>query len=465
MPSGSSNGRPSASTIVIGPDDLVGPVRPHGDRDVAHRPSLARRASPLQSSRVASHLPRDAPRVVGAARHERARRRPRRSAPGTRSHASWCSRRRRAPPTSSRAGAPCRPVSSTESSPSRARCRSPRARPSASPSAFGRTWPRRSGAETSTSCTASTPVSRGSPTWRSSRRRRQRPRRSSIPSVSPSRPGRNLRDRLLARIDRLVATSDEVAERAAARFPGSYTVVPAGVDLERFAPAPKSRVVVIETSAGGLPDRPLGAARAPAPRRLGGRPAAHGAPRGATVHPARAPRPRARPHRGSQRGAGRDPARGGDRRPLPGRLATAARRGLRRGLRDRGAPGRRRAAGAGRRRPPAVRRGRRSAAARRRRRVGRRSRTRASTPSRTILERLYVEAQGRRRAPRRHETEPLADRDWIVADLHMHTNWSHDCSIEPAALVDTRRGRRARDHRGDRPQRLRRGTRGCRARP
>jgi predicted metal-dependent phosphoesterase TrpH len=28
------------------------------------------------------------------------------------------------------------------------------------------------------------------------------------------------------------------------------------------------------------------------------------------------------------------------------------------------------------------------------------------------------------------------DRDWIVADLHMHTNWSHDCSIDPAELVD-----------------------------
>ena len=38
--------------------------------------------------------------------------------------------------------------------------------------------------------------------------------------------------------------------------------------------------------------------------------------------------------------------------------------------------------------------------------------------------------------PRDHATEPLADRDWIVVDLHMHTRWSHDCSIEPAALVD-----------------------------
>src|SRR6478672_8811190 len=76
--------------------------------------------------------------------------------------------------------------------------------------------------------------------------------------VDPERlgfpPRRNQRDRLLARIDRLLATSDKVAETAAARFPGAYTVVPAGVDLDRFAPAPdKANLVVIETSAGGLP--------------------------------------------------------------------------------------------------------------------------------------------------------------------------------------------------------------------
>jgi predicted metal-dependent phosphoesterase TrpH len=51
------------------------------------------------------------------------------------------------------------------------------------------------------------------------------------------------------------------------------------------------------------------------------------------------------------------------------------------------------------------------------------------------LEGLYA-AAGRRRRPRRtHETEPLADREWVVADLHMHTSHSSDCSIEPAALV------------------------------
>jgi hypothetical protein len=31
---------------------------------------------------------------------------------------------------------------------------------------------------------------------------------------------------------------------------------------------------------------------------------------------------------------------------------------------------------------------------------------------------------------------PAEDRDWIVADLHLHTSWSHDCSIEVDELLD-----------------------------
>jgi predicted metal-dependent phosphoesterase TrpH len=30
----------------------------------------------------------------------------------------------------------------------------------------------------------------------------------------------------------------------------------------------------------------------------------------------------------------------------------------------------------------------------------------------------------------------VADRDWIVVDLHMHTSWSHDCSIEVDDLLE-----------------------------
>ena len=41
---------------------------------------------------------------------------------------------------------------------------------------------------------------------------------------------------------------------------------------------------------------------------------------------------------------------------------------------------------------------------------------------------------GRRRA--RGAPSPLADRDWIVADLHLHTTWSHDCQIPVEELLD-----------------------------
>ena len=47
---------------------------------------------------------------------------------------------------------------------------------------------------------------------------------------------------------------------------------------------------------------------------------------------------------------------------------------------------------------------------------------------------VYDDIARRRRptAPR----SPLEARDWIIVDLHMHTNWSHDCSIEVDELLD-----------------------------
>ncbi|MGZ8697958.1 MAG: PHP-associated domain-containing protein, partial [Gaiellaceae bacterium] len=51
------------------------------------------------------------------------------------------------------------------------------------------------------------------------------------------------------------------------------------------------------------------------------------------------------------------------------------------------------------------------------------------------LDAVYRGLSGRRR-PRRRDTEPLAGRPWIVADLHMHTAWSHDCAIEVDELLD-----------------------------
>src|SRR6185295_12507447 len=34
------------------------------------------------------------------------------------------------------------------------------------------------------------------------------------------------------------------------------------------------------------------------------------------------------------------------------------------------------------------------------------------------------------------KAEPPADRNWIVADLHLHTSWSHDCQIPVEDLLD-----------------------------
>src|SRR5262245_3625078 len=60
-------------------------------------------------------------------------------------------------------------------------------------------------------------------------------------------PGKAQRERLLSRLDALLATSTETAEAAAIRFPGRYDVVPLGVDTELFAPsAKKKRQIVLE---------------------------------------------------------------------------------------------------------------------------------------------------------------------------------------------------------------------------
>src|SRR5919199_668630 len=68
--------------------------------------------------------------------------------------------------------------------------------------------------------------------------------------LSPERlsypPGRAQRDRLLARVDALVATNEEAVAAAAIRFPGDYEIVSEGVDLALFAPREKRRLVVVE---------------------------------------------------------------------------------------------------------------------------------------------------------------------------------------------------------------------------
>src|SRR5205807_9501525 len=67
-------------------------------------------------------------------------------------------------------------------------------------------------------------------------------------------PGRAQRDRLLARLDALVATSSETAAAAAARFPGEYGIVSPGFDPELFHPERKRSLIVLEWRAT---ERPL----------------------------------------------------------------------------------------------------------------------------------------------------------------------------------------------------------------
>src|SRR3954470_10196287 len=68
--------------------------------------------------------------------------------------------------------------------------------------------------------------------------------------LSPERlaypPGRAQRERLLGRIDALLATSEATAEAAAERLPGDYRVVSPGVDTQLFKPGRKRKLVVYE---------------------------------------------------------------------------------------------------------------------------------------------------------------------------------------------------------------------------
>jgi hypothetical protein len=256
--------------------------------------------------------------------------------------------------------------------------------------------------------------------------------------VDPERlgfpPRRTQRDRLLARIDMLLATSDAVEARAAERFPGAYTIVPAGVDLELLAPATKEHRVVIEAYSGG---RPVVRAALRALRELDDWHAT-------VLRTARlAPRPSV-PHRLRDRVHVRTALTGAGRAELlrSAAIVVPSPDGLRR-LRDEAA-----AAGCALVDPPDVasqpelataallrfaedeRARERDAGARRAAMAGG-----GFDDAAEQLERLYAAARRRRRRPARHETEPLGDREWIVADLHMHTNHSHDCSIDPSALV------------------------------
>jgi hypothetical protein len=256
--------------------------------------------------------------------------------------------------------------------------------------------------------------------------------------VSPDRlgypPARTQREKLLARIDALVALSEEVREAAAERFPGDYRLLSPGIDPVVHRPAPKEQTIVVELRPY---ERGLARAVVHALRELPGWEAILLRTKPLIARPAI---PRDLADRVHVRTA-RD---GASRAGLLGRAAVfvPGTTGLARVLLEA------KAAGCAVARPPGVREQPELAAAAAARlaedaalREREQARARAEAEGQTFadvaaeLEAVYESIAGRRR-PRRQPTDPLADRPWIVADLHMHTSWSFDCTVDPAELVD-----------------------------
>jgi Glycosyltransferase Family 4/PHP domain len=248
-------------------------------------------------------------------------------------------------------------------------------------------------------------------------------------------PARSQREKLLARIDALLALSEPIREAAAERFPGDYEIVSPGVSLELFEPAAKRNRITVELRPNERPgargvlralrDLPDWEAVLLRTTPLVGRPAI--------------PRDLARrvSVRTARDGAARAAILDGTAIFVPGV------EGLPRVLLEAQAASCAIAAPTGVGTQPELAA---AATARLAEDDGLRAReqaeSRAAAEQQSFdqvaaqLDELYARLQGRRRKKARRLDDPLADRPWIVADLHMHTSWSFDCAVDPAELVD-----------------------------
>jgi predicted metal-dependent phosphoesterase TrpH len=245
-------------------------------------------------------------------------------------------------------------------------------------------------------------------------------------------PARSRRERLLARIDALVAASPEVAHAAALRYPGEYRIIPEGVDADLFRADGKRNLVVLEWRPG---ERPLTRAALRALRELPDWELVFLRTKPLAGRPAVPPALRGRVHVRTARD-------GRSRAALLKEAAifVPALDGLARVSLEAAAAGTAIAS------PPGVQEQPELAAAALarlaedeplRKRLGKEARR--GVEGKTFgdaarqLDELYRGVAGRRRAPR--AAEPLADREWILCDLHLHTSWSNDCAVESEELV------------------------------
>jgi predicted metal-dependent phosphoesterase TrpH len=252
-------------------------------------------------------------------------------------------------------------------------------------------------------------------------------------------PGKKQRERLLSRTDGLTAVGEETLAAARARFPGDYRAVPFGIELDATRDTRPTKRFLFEWRADELP-RGRAALRElrgqpgwelvfvrTSP--LSGRPYVPRALRDrVTVRTALDGESRARLLAGA---AGLVPAQRGVWRFR----AEAAAAGV--PLVDPpGASGQPELVGAALGRLASDSEWRRQQSAE----------ARESAEGESVealaneLEQLYDSVLGRRRKVVRPPAEPLADRPFILADLHMHTDHSHDCSVPVAELLDYAEG-------------------------
>jgi hypothetical protein len=245
-------------------------------------------------------------------------------------------------------------------------------------------------------------------------------------------PGRQQRERLLARVDALTAVGDEALAAATSRFPGEYRRLPHGVEVPEQDGRPARRFVFewradelarARVALRALRDIPGWELVLLRTRPLAGRPYVPLALRGrVSVRTGVDPESRVRAIAGA---AALIPAQRG----LP-RLAFEAQAS---GIPLLDPPG-------SDAQPELV-----AAAMARladdgewRADLSQRARQAAERESVTALgdelERLYRAVLGRRRIPAR--TDPLAGRPFLLCDLHMHTEHSHDCAVPVEALLD-----------------------------
>jgi len=248
-------------------------------------------------------------------------------------------------------------------------------------------------------------------------------------------PGKKQRERLLSRIDGLTAVGDETLSAARTRFPGDYRALPSGIELDRVRASRPADRFLFEWRADELAP-----ARA-ALRELRGLPGWELVFVRTSPLSGRPYVPRALRDRVTVRTALDGESRA---RLLVGAAGLVpAERGLRRFHAEAAAAGVPLADPTGASRQPELvgaALGRLAADPDWRRQQSAEARESSEADSAEALgnelETLYESVLGRRRKLVRPPAEPLADRPFILADLHMHTDHSHDCAVPVADLLD-----------------------------